>query len=759
MTHISKIRAQGVKKLSIAHTIGASSFGWLLFRAGNAIAQTTSIGEIQNAANRSGEKSMSMLEMVYGGIVHNPLAGGAGGAGGGMIADVFLALNSCILAVGIVWAFYIFTSSMIGTGQDGEFLGQKKSSAWFVIRMFTGFCSLVPIFGGYCGAQVVILWGTMMGVGIANFSQDAAIAVMKTGGSMVATPVSPSASSLAKYLFEANLCAESANAAIANMPAEAGVAVDASESFNVLTSTGKVVLMNRNGLSCGGAELNLVAPSSAPAGTTYDSIASYTPDPTILYSAMYSAHQTALTTVQTTLNAEAKKYVAAINSETTPPDSVAAISRAARAYEYQINQAIAGSQGNINALADKIETNLKRDGWVMFGAWYQTFAQANTQASNLVSSTAAVVQGTDPVNFPYPQVYRKVMATYAQQSAQAASTSVADPSQPRPDPVASLQTGSVDAKSFFSKIFSGQEWVKMAINQNTGNGNGGATNPLIGMKNFGDHILDAGWTSLVTYVGFKGALGAMESPAGVITTHVADVATGGFVGAAKGALKGVLEALTPFIIIMLVTLFFFGLMLAVYVPMIPFINWYGGVITWYAVVGQGMIASPLWGMTHLDGDGEGMGQRSTHGYIFLLNTIFRPAMMQLGFILGGAGVVVLGTLLNTMFGVAMANAQYDSVTGILMVIGFIGLYVSLCLTLNHGSFSLIHVVPDQVLNWLGGQMAERLGSDTDERTKGTFTGGVHQGRGAGQTSMGSQRAGAGKAPSGPGSFERDRPGD
>src|SRR5260364_256205 len=102
--------------------------------------------------------------------------------------------------------------------------------------------------------------------------------------------------------------------------------------------------------------------------------------------------------------------------------------------------------------------------------------------------------------------------------------------------------------------------------------------------------------------------------------------------------------------------------------MLPFIIWFGGVVSWFAVVGEAMIAAPLWAMTHLDGDGEGMGPRTTHGYIFLLNLIFRPVFMVIGFVLAGAGIMVLGTLLNAMFGVAMQNAQYDSITGIVSIL-------------------------------------------------------------------------------------------
>ncbi|KVT01100.1 hypothetical protein WK47_24810 [Burkholderia ubonensis] len=720
---------------------GAGAVAMSLFAASMAASAQTSvsIGDIQNAANRGGDKSMSLLELVYGSVVHNPLA--TGGGSGGMIAQLFLVLNACMLAVGAIWAMYHFGSAMIATGQDGEFMGQKKSSPWFIIRMGVGFTGLVPIFGGYCGAQMVMLWGTMIGVGIANLSLDAAVSVLNSGGSMIAAPASPQATTLAKALFEANLCAQAANTAIANMPSDSGVSVDAAENFNAITTSNKVVLMNQRGLSCGGAEIRIAKPATIPSS---DGMAVYSLDPGSIYSQMLSAHQSALTTLQSTLSSAAQAYVSAVNGQSQPADPQNTINQAALQYEKTISDAISNSSNAISGLASVIQSNLQRDGWIMMGAWYQTFAQANSQVTALANATAAAVPGTDPHNMPYPQLYRKVSAAYEQQNQQGASTSTSTTQSM----VSDLTTGTTDPKNLITKIFPGQELVKMAINLNSGQGPAGSTNPLIGMKNLGDYIVDAGWFALGAYAVVKGLEGASDSNVGTVLGVVGDVATGGMLGAAKGAAKGVLNALAPFIVIMCITLFFFGAMLSIYIPMLPFIIWFSGVLSWYAVVGESMVASPLWAMTHLDGEGEGMGQRPTHGYIFLLNVMFRPVFMEIGFVLAGAGIVVLGTLLNTMFGVAMQNAQYDSVTGLVSIVGFIVLYVGMCQTLCNSTFSLIHIVPDQVFSWVGGQMASRM-PELEDRVNRLFGAGVGHG-GSNARGLGTSLGGGGPGtPAGP----------
>ncbi|APR37346.1 hypothetical protein BTO02_01655 [Paraburkholderia sp. SOS3] len=679
---------------------------------------SVTIGEIQNAANRSGDKSMSLLELVYGSIVHNPLA--AGGGSGGVIAQLFLVLNSCMLAVGTIWAMYHFGSAMIATGQDGEFMGQKKSSPWFIIRLGVGFSGLVPIFGGYCGAQMAMLWGTMAGVGIANLSLDTAVAVLNSGGSMIATPAAPQATTLAKALFEANLCAQAANTAIANMPNDTGVSVDPAESFAPFATGTKIVLMNQRGLSCGGAEIDIAAPPSIP---QYDGMAVYANDPNLAYSQLLAAHQSALTSMQSTLAAAAQTYVSAINGQALPAAPANAINQAALQYQATITKAIADSSSGISQLASVIQSNLQRDGWIMMGAWYQTFAQANSQLTSLANATATAVPGTDPDNMPYPQVYRKVVATYAQQNQQDASVTT---SQGPANLSGSGITGMTDAKSILGKIFDGQGWIRRVVNLNSGQAQGGATNPLIGMKNLGDYILDAGWTALAGYIALEGLAAAKETTAGKLVSTAMSVATFGLSDVVSSAASGALKALGPFLVVMLITMFFFGAMLSVYIPMLPFIIWFSGVVSWYAVVGESMVASPLWAMTHLDGEGEGLGQRPTHGYIFLLNVMFRPVFMEIGFVLAAAGIVVLGTLLNSMFGVAMANAQYDSTTGVVSIIGYIVLYVGMCQTLCNNTFSLIHIVPDQVFSWVGGQMASRM-PELEDRVNRLFGTGVGQG--------------------------------
>ena len=179
----------------------------------------------------------------------------------------------------------------------------------------------------------------------------------------------------------------------------------------------------------------------------------------------------------------------------------------------------------------------------------------------------------------------------------------------------------------------------------------------------------------------------------------------------------VLTTVSPFVTGLIIVIFFLGATLSVYIPLVPFIIWFGAIINWLVVVGEAVVAAPLWAMIHLAGEGDGFGHKTSHGYIFLLNCMVRPILMVIGFFLGGAAVVVGGTMLNQTFKVAVANVQFDSMTGLFSILGFIFVYLIMFLNLVHSCFNLIFIVPDQVINWVGGHAAPHIGRDENDRTR------------------------------------------
>ncbi len=72
-----------------------------------ALAQSTSLGEITQAAQRSGDKSREALVSIYGNVVNNPLATGGAGGSDTILAEIFQVANGALLVVGAFFACYV----------------------------------------------------------------------------------------------------------------------------------------------------------------------------------------------------------------------------------------------------------------------------------------------------------------------------------------------------------------------------------------------------------------------------------------------------------------------------------------------------------------------------------------------------------------------------------------------------------------------------------------------------------------------------
>ncbi len=152
--------------------------------------------------------------------------------------------------------------------------------------------------------------------------------------------------------------------------------------------------------------------------------------------------------------------------------------------------------------------------------------------------------------------------------------------------------------------------------------------------------------------------------------------------------------------------------------MIPAVIWIGGIASLLAVWVEAVAAAPIWAFAHLDTDGEGMGQRAQTGYLFILNVLFRPALMVVGFILGSMMVDLLTIYVVDIFPVIIANSSSDSWTGIIKLVAYISAFIIILQMIVSLSFGMIRFVPDQVLGWAGGNMVNQVGAQAEDTAGG-----------------------------------------
>ncbi|ASQ45098.1 type IVB secretion system protein DotA [Legionella clemsonensis] len=175
-----------------------------------------------------------------------------------------------------------------------------------------------------------------------------------------------------------------------------------------------------------------------------------------------------------------------------------------------------------------------------------------------------------------------------------------------------------------------------------------------------------------------------------------------------------------------------GFVTAYYIPFLPYMIFTFGSIAWLMVVIEAMVAAPIvaLGVTHPEGhDAFGKGEQAI---MILLNVFLRPTMMIIGYIAAIALTYVSVWIINAGFSNAMAfiqgsasGATFSSsssasnllqqasemnttqgYTGWAGVYGFffsILIYTTMYLIVVQKAFTLIVVLPDKVLRWIGGQ--------------------------------------------------------
>lgn len=178
----------------------------------------------------------------------------------------------------------------------------------------------------------------------------------------------------------------------------------------------------------------------------------------------------------------------------------------------------------------------------------------------------------------------------------------------------------------------------------------------------------------------------------------------------------------------------YGGLLGIYVPLIPFIIFTGGAITWFLLVIEAMVAGPLVaiGLMMPSGHHEVLG-KAEPALMLVFNIFLRPSLMILGML---AGMLLSNVLLQMIFytfwqivipGTTSALTAASSV--ILSWIFYLGAFVALTVTVVNKSYATIYLLPDRVITWIGGHAAQ-LGveAEMEREAKGAVEG---AGRGVG----------------------------
>lgn len=166
--------------------------------------------------------------------------------------------------------------------------------------------------------------------------------------------------------------------------------------------------------------------------------------------------------------------------------------------------------------------------------------------------------------------------------------------------------------------------------------------------------------------------------------------------------------------------FTIGFFCAYYVPIYPFMIFTFGSIAWLMAVVEAIVAAPIVALGVMSPEGEGILGKSETGMMILVNVFLRPSMMIIGYVVA---------IMMTYVSVWIVNYQFDHVAGFIInphgtheaavnaginfdsalftqIFGYsayLGIYVSMYITVVQKSFTMIFSLPDKILRWIGAQ--------------------------------------------------------
>jgi conjugal transfer/type IV secretion protein DotA/TraY len=613
-------------------------------------------------------------------------------------AGAIATFNGAILFIGGILASYTILAGTLGTAHDGQMLGKKFSSVWIPIRYSIGTSLVLPILSnGYCIMQQLIIWSIMQGIGLANAVWTSYLSTVNTTN-ISAFQMTKGSKEQVKQL--------AGKIAINQMCIQSFVLGKTSGGWwsrisNFIKETDyKAVKDEKNHIwkfgdskgnftkaACGSATYPYFVASeitfSNGKGTNNGKLGDLTSAFTVTSTEfIYKAHEKALETMITNFETKAKSTIK--EKSVLSIDDVYA---EADTYVNSINSSISSS--SFNAYSGMVEAS-KTQGWFLAGAWYTKLAMMNKTVSDAVSAVPTATASNNPFTFLNASVNDTMQETFTnaiseiRQSKNPLATEEMSAELKKTDKDSKQTPASSTSGDFFNInkwLVEGLTTIDMSNLQNSND------LLIVQIQKMGISILHC-WEIIISLITGLTVAGAFMSNAFIALA----ITLVGFFMAPITALLGIGVALT------------YG------IPNMPFLMWIGVLLGWVILVIEAVLAGPLWAIMHLHPNGDDITGRGGNGYSLLLGVLFRPVLSIFGLIGSLAVTELMGEFINKIFfSVLYIPEQAGGVLFLISTIFAMATYTSAIMQLFKKTFSLMHVIPDQMMRWAGGSAGGELG--------------------------------------------------
>lgn len=557
------------------------------------------------------------------------------------VGQILLMVNLTILAAGTFWLMWNILAGITQSAWDGEFLGKRFHTLWMPIRNAIGIAMLIPAFGGWGAAQLILYQAAKMGAGAAN------IAVANGAGAFTA----PKASDF--HMTSANNYAPQVQAIYGHLLCRENKRIESQALARPENETGmsaqdweNSTFMNMEG--CGTL-------TPAPAGKLQD------------------AQNSAANAAKASLQPLAARVAAA--RVQGPAVSSADVSRALRDAVTLYKQAV---ETAANAMKDtEIPQSMANShgDWLGFG--YRTYG-----AIRVASDINAATGSTATVSGNRDQSSASAEASAAGSYHGEFDLAVTGATTPSETSSTSLSFSDIweiikNSPSAILRFMFGS--AKISDLKATLSGQGGDL--IVALQGAGTLMIGIGVSAVLVIFGVVGALG--------------------LIGALSGITLPTAMWLTGLALIILTPLLGMGITLAAYLPLVPAIFWTLAIVGWLLTVAEALFMAPLWAFIHLETEGEGMGQKTEKGYAFIMNLVLRPLVLVFTFTIASMVLNAAWAMLGSHIADAISAVDLFSFSGLFIFLGLCFALVTTAMALVYKVYGTAIGLADAIPAWLG----------------------------------------------------------
>ncbi|MDX2164151.1 MAG: type IVB secretion system protein DotA [Gammaproteobacteria bacterium] len=701
----------------------------------------------------------SDLSVIYLSNMFGVVDGVLFGTGSQLLGELFGIFNGAVLILGGIVVIYTFFIGTLKTAHEGEVLGREWSSIFIPLRVVFGITLLIPKKTGYSFIQIFMMWVIIQGVGLADSVWNAALKYLYSGGIIISQNYSSSGGKVSNYpmialsakLLRSLTCVEMLRSELIRyrtfqiqkgLPAIDPVPDFGGDILNAINSPTAVTLSNgknrvnfptsnyynTNGV-CGSASWQDVWTNlPAQLANNQQFLATWQGDKT-----RSTAVSQAVTALLPAAKSIANNYInRSIDPKTATPlglmigkkwtgpnngpflikGSILGDSASAYYGTMAATMRLISQSANSAAYSSTWIQEAEKKGWALAGAYYFNIVNANAQVSDITDGNIPDITEA-PFDITLEDKITSIlggkssMYVIQMQTLLNGNNTSTSSSAPPNNYIVSISSpfiaGAVKYASGLSygstALSNPQAAQATAPAAGVSNGIGGFlsglansqstnANPVIEIAKFGNSLVIGGFIAilLLSIIGFAATIGLGAIP--FCSVGAAGVS--------------IVTAMTSMFTPIFVTLIAVGLTMSYYIPMIPFIIFSFGVVGWFISVVEAMLAAPIvaLGVSHPEGSHAVLG-KADPAVGLMVSVFLRPTFMIFGLLFGMMVSYVGLWLLNQGFGEAFNEATQQVGGGIFKPIISIIIYVMIVMQIVQKSFSLIHIIPDQTLRWIG----------------------------------------------------------